>query len=163
MVEIYVGNLHVCLIVFTTTRQIYKSWSLHVSNFANTGACITQNQKDWRSRKLNHKQSYPIGTGRPATTFGFSNLLCSKNSSQCCCYGLSSFRLTEVILTHSKTLETCEISLLFYTTDYNKLCHKDGHAIFLLLQYSNEVLAIRLLPLHFASNVPMNEKEAISI
>ena len=57
-IEIYVGNLHVCVIILTMTSQIYKSWSLHDSNFARTGACITQNQKDWKSRKLNHKHSH---------------------------------------------------------------------------------------------------------
>ena len=39
--------------------QIYKSWSLHYSNSTrtSTGACITQNQKDWESFRLNHKHS----------------------------------------------------------------------------------------------------------
>ena len=54
--EYYAENLHVCLIIITTTSQIYKSWSLHDSSSTKTrtGACITQNQ---------------IGTERPATTF----------------------------------------------------------------------------------------------
>ena len=48
----------VYLIILTVVSQIYKSWSLHDSNSTRTGACITQNQKDLRSRKLNHKHSY---------------------------------------------------------------------------------------------------------
>ena len=56
----YVGNLHVCLIIITMASQIYKSWSLHDSNSTETrsGACITQNQRDWRVLKLNHKHSH---------------------------------------------------------------------------------------------------------
>ena len=55
---------------------VYKSWSLHDSNSTTTGACITQNQKDWRSCMLNHKHSHSpcIGSGRPATTFEFSEI-----------------------------------------------------------------------------------------
>ena len=68
-------HMFVYLIILNATSQIYKSWSLHDSNPARTGAsCITQNQKDWRGRKLNHKQSWPTGTGRPATTFEFSEI-----------------------------------------------------------------------------------------
>ena len=104
-IEHYVGKLHVCLIIMTTTSQIYKNWSLFDSNstITRTGACMTQNQKDWRNRKLNHEHSYTfISTGRPAATFEFSDLglLCSKNNYQCCSCGLSSFRPTEVILTY---------------------------------------------------------------
>ena len=54
-IEIYVGNPHVGSIILTTTSQIYKSWSLHDSNSTKTRARITQNQKDYRNRKLNHK------------------------------------------------------------------------------------------------------------
>ena len=70
-IGIYVWSPDVCLIIFNTTSQVYNSWSLHDSNSTRTGACITQNQKDWRSRKLNHK---PIGTDRPSTTFQFSKI-----------------------------------------------------------------------------------------
>ena len=50
----------VYLIILTATSQIYKSWSLHDSNSTKTqtGACIAQDQKNWRSRKLNHKHSH---------------------------------------------------------------------------------------------------------
>ena len=60
--EIYIGNLHICLTILTTTSQIYKSWSLHDSNSTRTrtGACITQNRKGWKSRKLNHKHSHSL-------------------------------------------------------------------------------------------------------
>ena len=49
---------------------------MHDLNSARTGACITQNQKDWRSRKLNHKDSHcmSMGAGRPATTFESSEI-----------------------------------------------------------------------------------------
>ena len=106
-IEIYFGNLHVCLIITTTMSQICKSWSLHYSNYTRnrTGACMTQNQKDWRSRNLNYTQSQLIGTGtgtgtgRPAATIEFSDLvlLCSKNNNQCCSCSLSRFRPTKVI------------------------------------------------------------------
>ena len=58
--ECYDGNLHVCLIIITTTFQVHRSWSLHDSNStrARTGVCITQNPKDWRSRELNHKHGH---------------------------------------------------------------------------------------------------------
>ena len=102
-IEYYAKNLHVCLIIITITFQIYKSWRMldSDSTTTRTGACITQNQKDYRRCKLNHRHSQ-IGTGRP-TTFEFSDLglLCSKNNNQCCSSGLSSFRPTEVILTLS--------------------------------------------------------------
>ena len=68
--EYYARNLHVCLIIITMTFQI---WSLLDSNSTETrtGACITQNQKDWRRRKLKHKHSQPIGTGRPIQHLSF--------------------------------------------------------------------------------------------
>ena len=47
----------VYLIILSATSQIYKSWRLHGSNSITTGACITQNQDEWRSRKLNHKHT----------------------------------------------------------------------------------------------------------
>ena len=50
--------MFVYLIILTATSQIFKSWSLHDSNSTRTGACINQNQKDWGSRKLNHKHSH---------------------------------------------------------------------------------------------------------
>ena len=58
--EYYAENLHVCLIIITTPSQIHKSWSLHDSSSTKTltGACITQNQKDWRRRKLNDKHNH---------------------------------------------------------------------------------------------------------
>ena len=70
------GNLHVCLIIITTTSQIHKSWSLHDLNSARTrtGVCITQTQKDSRMEELqveSQTQSQPKGTGKPTTTFEF--------------------------------------------------------------------------------------------
>ena len=56
--ESFVGNLLVCVIILSTMSQIYKSWNMHDSNCTRTGACITQNQKNCRSRKLNHKHSH---------------------------------------------------------------------------------------------------------
>ena len=43
------------LIILIATSQMYKNWRMHDLNSARTGACIIQNQKEWRSRKLNHK------------------------------------------------------------------------------------------------------------
>ena len=59
-IEYYAKNLHICLIIITMTFQIYKSWSLFDSNSTKTrtGACITQNQNDWRRCKLKHKHSH---------------------------------------------------------------------------------------------------------
>ena len=47
----------VYVMILTATSQIYKSWSLCDSNSMRTGTC-TQNQKDWRSLKLNDKHSH---------------------------------------------------------------------------------------------------------
>ena len=46
--------------ILTVTSQIYKNWSLHDLNStrSRTGAGVTQNQKDWRSLKLNHEHSH---------------------------------------------------------------------------------------------------------
>ena len=46
--------------ILTVTSQIYKNWSLHDLNStrSRTGASVTQNQKDWRSLKLNHEHSH---------------------------------------------------------------------------------------------------------
>ena len=76
-IEYYAKNLHVCLIIITTTLQIYKSWGLLDSTKTRTGACITQNQKDKkRRRKLKHNHSHTV-----TTTLEFSDLgvgqLCS--------------------------------------------------------------------------------------
>ena len=70
---------------FCPGSPISYSLSLRDSNSTRTrtGACITQNHKDWRSCKLHHKHSHSPCTGRPATTFEFSDLglLCSKDSN----------------------------------------------------------------------------------
>ena len=105
----------------TTTPQIYKSWSLHYSNSTktSTGACITQNQKNWESFKLNHKHSHSpeIQVCLPqhlnlGSLLGL-NLLCSKNNNQCCSCCLSSFRPTEVILTPSRKIRNTQLSFVF--------------------------------------------------
>ena len=113
-IEYYAENLHVCLIIITTTSQIYKSWSLLDSNSkkTRTRACITQNQKDFRSRKLNHKYSHNPYV-RPAT-FEFSDLsLFVLKHDQCCSCGLSSFRPTEVILTPSRKIRNIQLRFVF--------------------------------------------------
>ena len=117
-IKYYVGNLHICLIMITTTFQIYKSWSQHHSNSTRTrtAACITQDQKGWRSRKLNLNTVIAhVGTGRPTTAFKFSDLriLCSIDNNQCCSCSLSRFGPTEVILTHLRTIRITQLRFVF--------------------------------------------------
>ena len=117
--EYYAKNLHVCLIIVTMTFQIYKSCSLLDSNSTKTrtGACLTQNQKNWRRHKL-----------KP-TTFEFSDLgvgqLCSKNNNQICSCGLSSFRPTEAILTHLRKIRNTQLRFVFL--NFSFVCQNSLH------------------------------------
>ena len=90
------------LIILTATSQIYKSSSLHDSNSTRTGAYSTQNQKDRRSRKLNHKHK---------CRYKFIYVL--KNNNQCCNCVLFSFRPTEVILIQSRKIRNTQLRLTF--------------------------------------------------
>ena len=111
--------MHVCLIIITMALQIDKGWGLLDSTETRTGAYITQNQKDWRRRKLKYKHS----TGKPIT-FEFSDLgvgqLRSKNNNQFCSFGLSSFRPTEPILTHLRKIRNTR--LRFVSLNFSFVC-----------------------------------------
>ena len=119
-IEINVGNLHVSLIITTTTSEICKSWSLHdpSSTRTQTGAYNTENRKD--------QPIGQVGTGRPETTFEFSDLglLCSENNTQCCSCGLSSFRPTVVILTHSSKIKNTQLCFVFL--NFSLVCQSNS-------------------------------------
>ena len=101
------------------TSQIYKSWSLHYSSSTRTwtGACITQNQKDWESFKLNHKHSHSpqvqVGLQQHLSLLKDLSLLCTKNNNQCCSCGLTSFRPTEVTSTPSRKIRNTQLRFVF--------------------------------------------------
>ena len=65
----------VYLIILTAMSQIYNSWIPHDSNSTRTGACITQNQMDWRSHKLNHIHGHSPDRYRPAKHLRFLRFL----------------------------------------------------------------------------------------
>ena len=77
-------------------------------------------------KRLEESQAEPqtqllsIDTGRPATTFEFSDLLCSKNNNQCYSCRLSSFGPTEVILAGSRKIRNTQLHFVFL--NFSFLC-----------------------------------------